>query len=102
MSESNESKSTPSQSSGASRSWQSRISGPGTIFLVQGFDSTRRKAWYYVRVARTKVSAFERIGGCQSINLNKFGEILMSGYGERPPEEVLMRAKADFGFEEAS
>ena len=73
----------------------------GEIFLIKGKDSTRRAAWYYVRVPHSKKIVFQRLQGNQSLNLNDWGTILRSGYGEAPPEEARQWALDEMGFQEA-
>lgn len=71
------------------------------VYLVVGTDTTGRKAWYYLHVHATKKRQFDLQSSHGSINLNDFGSILLSAYGDRPPEDVVKRARDEFGFESA-
>ncbi|WP_020474367.1 hypothetical protein [Zavarzinella formosa] len=74
---------------------------PNNIFLVRGNDSTSRKAWYYLQVRPERKMLFEKAVGKGSILLNDFGRVILSGYGENPPDNVRDQMRADYGFEEA-
>jgi hypothetical protein len=69
------------------------------VYLVKGCDSTGRAAWYYVLVSPLKMRLFEHQSKSGSMNLNDFGVILRSGYGENPPEDAVQQAREEFGFE---
>jgi len=68
------------------------------IYLSRGRDKGRA-AWYYVLVDRMKVPLFlneyKTPGGM--IDLRDFGEVIESGWGENPPENVVQRIKIQFG-----
>lgn len=76
-------------------------SRPDCIFLVKGKDTTNRPAWYYVMVDKSKKDTFEHIEGKQSLNLNDYGTILHSGYGDEPPPEMKKKMEDEYGFKEA-
>lgn len=76
-------------------------SRPDCIFLVKGKDTTNRQAWYYVLVDKSKKSMFESIQGTQSLNLNDYGKIIFSGYGDEPPEDMKKKMEDEYGFKEA-
>ena len=59
------------------------------VFLVRGKDSGR-SAWYYVLLEDDEdvIQRFhDEIKG-ENLNLSEFGEIIKSGYGEDPPNQV--------------
>lgn len=70
------------------------------IYLVRGHDITSRAAWYYVMVEKTKKRIFEIEAKRGQINLTDYGNILYSGYGENPPEDMKQKMKDEYGFEE--
>ena len=74
----------------------------GEVFLVRGKDSSGRQAWYYVRVPRTRAAIFERKESSDSLNLNDWGQILLSGFGDSPPASAKQKAWEEFGFREGS
>ena len=76
-------------------------SRPDCIFLVKGKDTTNRQAWYYVTVDKSKKDTFESLQGAQSLNLNDYGKILYSGYGDEPPEDIKKTMEDEYGFKEA-
>lgn len=69
------------------------------VYLVKGRDSTGRAAWYYFLVSPLKKRLFESRSKSNAMNLNDFGVILRSGYGENPPEDAVQQAREEFGFE---
>ena len=70
------------------------------IYLVRGNDITKRPAWYYVMVDKMKKRLFEIDAKKGQINLTDYGQILHSGYGENPPEDMKAKMKEEYGFEE--
>jgi hypothetical protein len=69
------------------------------VYLVKGKDSTGRQAWYYVHVHSLKKRQFEALTGMAQMNLNDYGNILLSGYGDEPPQDIVKLARDDYGFE---
>lgn len=69
------------------------------IYLVKGMDN-KRKAWYYVLVERLKVSLFLKALKADRINLEEYGKILYSAYGEEPPAEITKKLKKEYGIED--
>lgn len=70
------------------------------IYLVRGNDSTGRPAWYYVEVDKLKKKIFESDAKKGQIQLTDYGRIIISAYGENPPDDVKKRMKDEYGFEE--
>lgn len=70
------------------------------IYLVRGHDITKRAAWYYVMVDKMKKRIFETDAKNGQINLTDYGNILYSGYGENPPDDMKTKMKDEYGFEE--
>ena len=46
------------------------------------------KAWWYIRVRPDKFEEYKVAVRADKINLTKYGEILYSGWGEEPPEDI--------------
>ena len=70
------------------------------IFLVSGGkDKFERDAWYYVKVEPFKTSLFQRDISKGKINLTEYGEILESGFGKTPPDNIKQKMKDEYNFE---
>lgn len=82
------------------RSWADRVirSRSNRLYLVRGNDRSGRAAWYYIRVTGSLV-LFERALKSGSLNLADHAEILLSGYGENPPEDVVQKMRDEWGFQ---
>ena len=67
-------------------------------FLTKGRDITGRDAWYFVLIRPFRLRAFLTHKTGDSYNLEDYGDIILSGYGEEVPEEVraLLREKYSF------
>ena len=86
----------PAKKSFAEATKSSRTSN---IFLVTGGqDKSGRDAWYYVLVEPTKVGSFQEKIKSGSINLIDYGEIVDSGFGKYPPENVQQKMKEEYNF----
>lgn len=70
------------------------------IFLITGgADHTGKNAWYYVQLDPKKKPFFQHAIKAGNANLDDYGSILFSGYGETPPKRVRQRIKKEYGFE---
>jgi hypothetical protein len=69
------------------------------IYLVTGTDRDK-SAWYYVLVDRLKVRMFLQAMKSSSINLDDFGQVIYSAYGEKPPEDITNKVKEEYGIED--
>lgn len=67
------------------------------VFLVRGNDSTGRAAWYFLLVDPAKKAAFRKAATGQ-LELNAYGRVVASGYGNDPPSDVRERMKTEYGF----
>ena len=76
--------------------WEDRIINCSLVYLVRGTDK-ERPAWYYVLVDKAKQVEFKIQLKADTINLEKFGKILNSGYGIGPPDDVTTKIKRKFG-----
>ncbi len=68
------------------------------IYLVHG-DDNGRNAWYYILVDRLKVQMFLKAMKSPTINLDDYGKVLYSAYGDNPPESVTQKLKDEYGIE---
>lgn len=59
----------------------------GKLFLVRG-NSGSQKAWYYVLIARLKLPLYYKAVASGTLDLQSFGKIICSGFGENPPEDL--------------
>lgn len=77
--------------------WTDRIqhSRSDLVYLVRGKDEGRR-AWYYVLVDPMKLSLFLKKIEIGSLNLEDYGEILASGWGNDPPETIKQRITSEY------
>ncbi len=67
------------------------------VYLVTGNDRGKR-AWYYLRVEKLKLPLFlKRLKNQnETFPLLDFGEIVLSGWGERPPPEAVEKINAQY------
>ncbi|WP_169193100.1 hypothetical protein [Anaplasma platys] len=66
------------------------------LFLVRGKDKGR-PAWHYVLVDKHKREMFLARSKSGSMDVALYGEILYSGWGENPSEDVVQKIKDEFG-----
>ena len=70
------------------------------IHKLKAKDSTGRWAYYFVLVEPTKEKGFlEGLESDGTIDLEDFGKVIASNYGEEPSEEVKEMLKEKYGFE---
>ncbi len=84
----------------SNRSWVDRLhrSRTNRLYLVRGNDSKGRAAWYYVRVTKSLI-LFERALKSGSLNVTDYAEIILSGFGENPPQDVVEKMREEWGFQ---
>lgn len=81
--------------------YSQHILGAERIFLLQSKDCTGHRAYYFLHVDKTKLPLFEKaIGGESSIDLESYGDIITSGYGE-VPTPVLQAIRRRYGWQAA-
>lgn len=68
-------------------------------YKVVGRDITGEIAWYYVLVDKDKKDAFLKHKPGDSYNIEDYGKIITSGYGEEVPEDVQEMLKEKYGFD---
>ncbi len=70
------------------------------IHKLKAKDSTGRWAYYFVLVEPPKEQAFlSALESDQSIDLEEYGKVIASNYGEEPSDEVRQMLKDKYGFE---
>lgn len=70
------------------------------IHKLKAKDSTGRWAYYFVLVEPHKEQAFlKALKSEESIDLEDFGKVIASNYGEDPNDEVKAFLKEKYGFE---
>ena len=74
----------------AHHTWMDRAINSKYVYLVKG-DDKGRQAWYYVLVDKKKENQFKVQLAAETMDLEKYGQVLCSGYGKDPPEEKKKR-----------
>ncbi|MGL9688293.1 MAG: hypothetical protein ACR5K6_00630 [Wolbachia sp.] len=74
-----------------------RRSRSDLIYLVRGKDHGR-SAWHYVLVDKDKREMFLAKSRTGSMDVADYGEILYSGWGEDPPQEIVDKINEEFGL----
>lgn len=70
------------------------------VHKLKAKDSTGRWAYYFVLVEPARESAFMKaIEGDGMIDLEDYGKVIASCYGEEPNDEVKALLKDKYGFE---
>jgi TIR domain len=66
------------------------------IYIVRGKDEGR-PAWHFVKIDHSKLASFKQALLTGSLNASDYGEILHSGFGENPPEEIMREVTEKYG-----
>ncbi len=74
---------------------RTRRSNGDLVYLVRGKDEGRQ-AWYYVLVDRPKLPLFLARIDEGNLDLEEYGEVLFSGWGQDPPDDIVARIKAEY------
>lgn len=69
------------------------------VFKISGRDSTGRSAYYFVLIEKNKVQDFLKHKVGDTYNLEDYGKIVYSAYGEKVPREVKEMLKEKYGFD---
>lgn len=78
-----------------------RVCGHGgdRLRLVRACDHSGHRAYYFLQLDPLKAPQFEKaLAAGRCLDLECYGDILASGYGEEVPESVLARMKRDYGW----
>jgi hypothetical protein len=69
------------------------------IILVESTDNGR-PAWWYVkchnRISAEKLKGVCRLGNLDTIPLEEYGEIVLSGWGKNPPVEAIKHIEKQY------
>ena len=79
----------------AHHTWIDRTINSSYVYLVKG-DDKGKPAWYYVLVDKKKVNPFKVQLAAEMMDLEEYGHILCSGYGQDPPEEKKKQIENQF------
>ena len=66
---------------------------PFKVFLTQG-RYLGVHTWVYVKVDSPKLPLFQHALRQGTVDAAQYGEVIFSGWGEKPPEEVRMQVEA--------
>ena len=70
------------------------------VHKLKAKDSTGRWAYYFVLVEQAREQAFmDALKSQESIDLEDFGKVIASCYGEEPNEQVKQLLKEKYGFD---
>lgn len=58
------------------------------MYIIRG-TSRGRRAWHMVLVPYDKIALTNSLDGTTTMDCNKLGRIIKSGWGEDPPQEIL-------------
>ncbi|APR98296.1 hypothetical protein [Wolbachia endosymbiont of Folsomia candida] len=76
---------------------RTRKSRSDLIYLVRGKDRGK-SAWHYVLVDKEKREMFLAKSRTGSMDVADYGEILYSGWGEDPPQDIVDKINEEFGL----
>ncbi|WCR53509.1 MAG: hypothetical protein PG981_000531 [Wolbachia endosymbiont of Ctenocephalides orientis wCori] len=74
-----------------------RRSRSDLIYLVRGKDRGK-SAWHYVLVDKDKREMFLAKSRTGAMDVADYGEILYSGWGEDPPQDIVDKINEEFGL----
>jgi hypothetical protein len=57
------------------------------VYLERG-KIGEKSVWYFIEVSRLKEPLYQRIKPGSLMNLSDYGQVILSGYGLRPPQAV--------------
>lgn len=67
------------------------------FYLVTGKDDTGEAAYYYILVDKHKQAAFLEAFNQPDMELTDYGKVIVSGYGEMPPDDLQEEMKKKYG-----
>ena len=72
--------------------------GGNKLFLITGGrDEKGLTVWHYVRVPSIRQAGFSRAIMSGHVDFKEFGEVVLSGYGDAPSDEIRARIEAEEG-----
>lgn len=76
---------------------QVRNSKGELVYLVRGKDQGR-PAWHYVHVRdKQTLPLFLKQVDTGTVDVSQFGEVLYSGWGQDPPEDIVKKIEEKYG-----
>jgi hypothetical protein len=73
---------------------------PHLIHKLSATDTTGRRAYYFVYIPANREAAFtEALKQPQTIQLEDYGKVIASCYGDAPTEEIRQFLKDKYGFD---
>ncbi|WFW29744.1 MAG: hypothetical protein LJI21_00225 [Wolbachia endosymbiont of Menacanthus eurysternus] len=67
------------------------------VYLVRGKDCGK-DAWHYVLIDKNKKEMFLAKSRTGSMDVTDYGEVICSGWGKDPPQEVIDKINEEFGL----
>ena len=67
------------------------------IMLVNG-QGENGECWAYVLMTPSKAREYKALEGSEEVDLEDFGEIIFSGDGEFPPEDIIIQMKEKYSI----
>ena len=74
-----------------------KLSSADLIYIVRGKDK-EMEAWHYVLVRdKATLPIFLKKADGGPIDVSQYGEVLYSGWGKSPPEDVVNKVQEQYG-----
>jgi hypothetical protein len=70
----------------------------GRVYLFRGPDATEKTCWVFFHVWKRSLVEFNEACKKGQMNPSDYGEAIVSGEGENPPESTIQRMRDDWGF----
>ena len=80
----------------SNKTWKNTILG-ARVYKVCGKDGDK-PAWHYVLVDEDKVQEFKDKVATGTIDVSDYGEVLYSGWGKDPPQDIIDKVDHRFGY----
>ena len=82
----------------SNQTWTNLLLRPSTrVYKVRGKDKDK-PAWHFVFVDEDKVQQFKDKIDTGNIDVADYGEVLYSGWGEDPPQDIIDKVDHRFGY----
>lgn len=83
----------------ASKTSTDEESNSGNLYLVRAKDDTGNRAYYFMLVEQNRINDLKKaLTGKLPCNLDQYGEVVSSGYGETVPESLKIRMRVEHAF----
>ncbi len=73
----------------------------GYIVFVTGENQNNEMCWFYASIAPSKYEDFKQAESSGEYDLADYGDVLMSGSGAAPPEDVRRKMEQEYGISDA-